>query len=129
MESFKSKLLSALSPGNWRGFGTDKDKLKIEEGDVTLTKGPNGPVTKLSNDLKLKLCKPWENALILKNMGRTHTLNFTVSKLRQKWSLIGHWQLTDLDEDYFVARFQMLEDLEAILTGGPWVIPNQYLAV
>ena len=35
----------------------------------------------------------------------------------------------DLDEGYFVARFQMLEDLEAVLTGGPWVIANQYLAI
>ncbi|KAK0597374.1 hypothetical protein LWI29_024653 [Acer saccharum] len=124
VESFKSKLLSASSPDNWRGFGTEKEKLKIEEGDVTVMEGLNGPVMKLSEELKLKLCKSRENALILKNMGRTHTLNFMISKLRRKWPLIGHWQLTDLDDGYFDAWFQMLEDLEAVLTGGPWVIAN-----
>ena len=59
VESFKSKLLNASSPDNWHGFGTDKEKLKIEEGDITITEGPNGPIMKLSEDLKLKLCKPW----------------------------------------------------------------------
>ncbi|KAK3212009.1 hypothetical protein Dsin_016715 [Dipteronia sinensis] len=62
-------------------------------------------------------------------MGRSHTLNFMLSKLTQKWSLIGHWQLTDLGDGYFVARFQMKEDLDYVLTSGPWVIANQYLMV
>ncbi|KAK3228048.1 hypothetical protein Dsin_007910 [Dipteronia sinensis] len=71
---------------------------------------------KLSENLKLKLCKSWENSVILKIMGRTHTLNFMLAKLRQKWPLIGHWQLTDLDHGYFVARFQKLEDLRLFPT-------------
>ncbi|KAK3184851.1 hypothetical protein Dsin_032137 [Dipteronia sinensis] len=84
---------------------------------------------KLSPKLKEQLHKPWSNALILKNMGRSHTLNFMLTKLNQKWNLIGQWQLTDLGEGYFVARFQMKEDLDYVLIGGPWVITNQYLAV
>ncbi|KAK2653253.1 hypothetical protein Ddye_013109 [Dipteronia dyeriana] len=56
-------------------------------------------------------------------------LNFMISKLRQKWSLIGNWRLTDLEYGYFVVRFQMPESLEFGLTGGPWVIANQYLVV
>ncbi|KAL5804564.1 hypothetical protein ACOSQ3_031364 [Xanthoceras sorbifolium] len=38
----------------------------------------------ISNELKQKLHKPSENALILKNMGRAHTFNFMVRKMRQK---------------------------------------------
>ncbi|KAK3220958.1 hypothetical protein Dsin_014928 [Dipteronia sinensis] len=129
MKSFKSKLLNTSNPGIRHGLHNDKDKPQIEEGDVTLTDGPNCPAMNLLEKLKLKLCKHWENALILKIMGRTHTLNFMLAKLRQKWPLIGHWQLTDLDHGYFVARFQMLEDLETVLTGRPWVIANQYLIV
>ncbi|KAK3232509.1 hypothetical protein Dsin_004390 [Dipteronia sinensis] len=106
-ESFKSKLLSASSPNQWHGFGTGKEKLKIKEGDITIIEGPNGPAMMLLADLKQQLCKPWENALILKIMGRNHTLNFMHAKLRQKWQLIGQWQLTDLEGGYFVVRFQM----------------------
>ncbi|KAK0578033.1 hypothetical protein LWI29_003961 [Acer saccharum] len=118
-ESFKSKLLSACNPNQWQGFSSGRGKLKISEGDITISEGLNGPSMKLSEDLKNQLCKPWSNALILKVMGRNHTLNFMQAKLRQKWQLIGHWQLTDLEEGYFVVRFQMLADLEYVLTEGP----------
>ncbi|KAK0587068.1 hypothetical protein LWI29_016800 [Acer saccharum] len=52
-------------------------------------------------------------------MRRPHTLNFILVKFRQKWQLIGQWQLTDLEDGYFMARFHMREDLEFVLTGGP----------
>ncbi|KAK2642539.1 hypothetical protein Ddye_024302 [Dipteronia dyeriana] len=65
-KSFKTKLLSASSPDSWKGFGTGKQKLTIEDGDISYLDGPNGTLMKLSEELKLKLCKPWENALILK---------------------------------------------------------------
>ncbi|KAK2641187.1 hypothetical protein Ddye_022950 [Dipteronia dyeriana] len=35
----------------------------------------------------------------------------------------------DLGEGYFVARFQMKEDMDFVLTNGPWVIANQYLVI
>ncbi|KAL5857254.1 hypothetical protein ACOSQ3_004712 [Xanthoceras sorbifolium] len=81
------------------------------------------------SEVDTKLHKPWANALILKIMRRTHTLNFMTQKLQQKWTLIGHWQLTDLDDKYYIARFQMKEDMDAVLTGGPWIITNKYLVV
>ncbi|KAK2643718.1 hypothetical protein Ddye_018913 [Dipteronia dyeriana] len=117
-ESFKSKLLSASKEilGMDLVLKTEKEKLIIEQGDISFLDGPNGPMMKLSEDLKLKLCKPWENALILKIMGRSRTLNFMISKLRQKWPLI-------------VARFQMPDDLNFVLTEGTWVIANQYLVI
>ena len=104
-------------PSNWSGFGVDKGKLKIGEGDVMIIDGTYGHAMKLSDDLKIQLCKPWANALILKVIGRLHSLNFMLSRLRQIWKVISHWQLTDLENGYFVARFQMYEDFEFVLTG------------
>ncbi|KAK2643932.1 hypothetical protein Ddye_019127 [Dipteronia dyeriana] len=45
--------------------------------------------------------------------------------------MVSYWarQLTDLEEGYFVARFQMKDDLDYVLTNRPWVISNQYLVV
>ncbi|KAK3195831.1 hypothetical protein Dsin_027141 [Dipteronia sinensis] len=117
------------SPSSWSGFGASKERLKIEQDDVMISDGPNGPIMKLSPKLKEQLYKPWANALILNNIGRAHTLTFMITKLSQKWTLIGQWQLTDLGEGYFVARFQMKEDLDYVLTSGPWIIANQYLVV
>ncbi|KAL5760949.1 hypothetical protein ACOSQ2_019787 [Xanthoceras sorbifolium] len=129
VDSFKTKLLGVSNPSNWKGFGDGKEKITIEDSDFVLVEGSNGQDVILSEELKSKLCKPWANVLILKIMGRSHSLNFMIQKLTQKWSLVGQWQLTDLEDGYFVARFQFVADLEYVLTEGPWMVTNQYLVV
>ncbi|KAL5846682.1 hypothetical protein ACOSQ3_010206 [Xanthoceras sorbifolium] len=129
VDSFKTKLLGVSNPSNWKGFGDGKEKITIEDSDFVLVEGSNGQDVILSEELKSKLRKPWVNALILKIMGRSHSLNFMIQKLTQKWSLVGQWQLTDLEDGYFVARFQFVADLEYVLTEGPWMVTNQYLVV
>ncbi|KAL5797474.1 hypothetical protein ACOSQ2_002294 [Xanthoceras sorbifolium] len=129
VDSFKTKLLEVSNPSNWKGFGDGKENITIEDSDFVLVEGSNGQDVILSEELKSKLRKPWANALILKIMGRSHSLNFMIQKLTQKWSLVGQWQLTDLEDGYFIARFQFVADLEYVLTGGPWMVINQYLVV
>ncbi|KAL5803163.1 hypothetical protein ACOSQ4_031468 [Xanthoceras sorbifolium] len=123
--SFKSRLLGLSNPSTWEGFGAKRERIKFEEDDVIITEDLEGPVMTLSPSIKEQLCKPWERALILKVMGRTHTLSFMRTKA--KWKLIGQWQLTDLDDGYFIMRFQFKDDLEHVLSGGPWFIMNQYV--
>ncbi|KAL5746002.1 hypothetical protein ACOSP7_027148 [Xanthoceras sorbifolium] len=118
-----------MNPSSWQGIGVRKEPLKIEDGDIVLTEGPYGPDVVLSYELKKKLSKPWTNALILKIMRRSHSLNFMIQKLRQKWNLIGQWQLTDLEDGYFMVRFQFVADMEHVLTEGPWMITNQCLVI
>ena len=105
MGSFKSKLMNMSTPSSWSGLGSNNERIKIKEDDIQISEGPDGPRMTLSHSLKEQLHRPRANALILKNMGRTHTLSFMLTKLTQKWTLIGQWQLTDLGEGYFVARF------------------------
>ncbi|KAL5753236.1 hypothetical protein ACOSQ2_023743 [Xanthoceras sorbifolium] len=127
--SFKTKLIRSSNTGEWSGFGSGNPLVSIDDDDIVYGEGEFGPSMKFSIKLKEKLAKPWFNAVILKIMGRPHSLNFMLQKLRQKWSLVGHWQLTDLEDGYFVARFQFYADLVYVLTGGPCVIVNQYLVV
>ncbi|KAL5822936.1 hypothetical protein ACOSQ4_020836 [Xanthoceras sorbifolium] len=60
--SFKSKLLGMASSNSWKGFGTRKKRLQIEDGDIVFTEGPYGPDVLLSDELKAKLRKPWTNS-------------------------------------------------------------------
>ncbi|XP_020421299.1 uncharacterized protein LOC18774519 [Prunus persica] len=76
-----------------------------------------------------RLCRPWKNALIIKLLGRSHTYNYLHDRLHQKWSLKGEWKLIDLVNDYFVVKFELEEDLNFVLTGGPWIIASQYLVM
>lgn len=39
------------------------------------------------------------------------------------------FKLMDIENAYFLAKFQRAEDYEKILSQGPWLIFNQYLTV
>ncbi|ONI30094.1 hypothetical protein PRUPE_1G231200 [Prunus persica] len=69
------------------------------------------------------------NALIIRLLGRSHTYNYLHARLQQKWSLNRGWKLVDLVNDYFVVRFELEEDLNFVLIGGPWIIAGQYLVM
>lgn len=58
MGSFKSKLMSMSTPSSWSGYGTRKEKLKIDPDDILISKRPNGPIMKLSPKFKAQLHKP-----------------------------------------------------------------------
>ncbi|KAB2600088.1 hypothetical protein D8674_010359 [Pyrus ussuriensis x Pyrus communis] len=82
-----------------------------------------------SDNAMEKLCHPWSNALIIKLVGKSHTYNFLLNGLRQNWQLKGGMQLIDLDHDFYIAKFDLEEDREFLLTGGPWIIARQYLTI
>ncbi|KAL5812857.1 hypothetical protein ACOSQ3_027807 [Xanthoceras sorbifolium] len=92
--SFKSKLFIMASLGTWYRFGSMREKLRIWEEDIAVKESPNGLAMKLSMHLKNQLKRPWINAVVLKVMGKPHTLNYMLkqfgkTKLKQKWSLLG----------------------------------------
>lgn len=39
------------------------------------------------------------------------------------------WKLVDLVNDYYVVKFELEEDLNFVLTRGPWIITGQYLVM
>lgn len=43
--------------------------------------------------------------------------------------LKGRWKLVDLVNDYYVVKFELEEDLNFVLTRGPWIITGQYLVM
>jgi hypothetical protein len=49
--------------------------------------------------------------------------------LRRKWKLRGGWQLIDIPNDYFVVKFNLEEDANHVLCGGPWILAGQTLVV
>ncbi|XP_039009688.1 uncharacterized protein LOC120138191 [Hibiscus syriacus] len=52
-------------------------------------------------------------------MNRIHTL----------WKPIGNFNLIDLENDYYLVKFEDIEDYMRVLTDGPWMIYGSYLTV
>ncbi|BFG35191.1 hypothetical protein CerSpe_214650 [Prunus speciosa] len=125
--SFRDKLMDTVNLAKNEGIDVNcleanYDDLN-DETDVVVSHGERGP------SIQYQLCKPWQNALIIKLLGRSHTYTNLHARLQQKWSLKGGWKLVDLVNDYFVVKFELAEDLNFVLTGGPWIIPGQYLVM
>ncbi|CAL2225696.1 unnamed protein product [Prunus armeniaca] len=97
--------------------------------DVVISRGECGPSIQFSDRAMDRFYKPWQNALIVKLLGRSHTYNYLRARLQQNWILKGEWKLIDLINDYFVVKFELEEDLNFVLIGGPWIIAGQYLVM
>ncbi|VVA31373.1 PREDICTED: reverse mRNAase [Prunus dulcis] len=78
---------------------------------------------KVSGDFGL----PWRTAVILKLMGRPLSYAFLRTFLLHKWDLKGPMSLIDLENNYFFAKFLLVEDMRYVLSGGPWQIAGQYV--
>ncbi|XP_015940937.1 uncharacterized protein LOC107466473 [Arachis duranensis] len=50
-------------------------------------------------------------------------------KLRTVWRIKGGFDLLDMGFDYFLVKFDVAEEREKILLGGPWMIEGNYVAV
>ncbi|CAL2228834.1 unnamed protein product [Prunus armeniaca] len=133
VESFRDKLMNKVNLE--KNVGVDISSLDAnyddlnDDEDVQISQGERGPSIQFSDRAKDRLCKPWRNALIVKLLGKSHTYNYIHARLQQKWSLKGAWKLVDLVNDYYVVKFDLEEDLNFVLTGGPWIIAGQYLVM
>lgn len=124
--SFRDKLMNQVNLAKNVGVAVDSldvdyDELTDNE-DVVTSCGDRGPSIQFSDRAINRLCQPWKNAIIIKLLGRSHTYNYLRDRLQQKWSLKDDWKLIDLVNDYFVVKFDMEDDMNFVLTGGPWII-------
>ncbi|CAL8167542.1 unnamed protein product [Prunus armeniaca] len=102
-------------------FGMAEDQLVIGDDDF-LIKQREIPSIQFSKKVKSYLYRPWHTAVILKLMGRPMSYVFLRTRLLQKWDLKGPMSLIDLENNYFIAKFLLVEDMRYVLSGGTWKI-------
>ncbi|BFG20178.1 hypothetical protein CerSpe_064520 [Prunus speciosa] len=127
--SFRDRLMNQVNLTKNSGIAVDSlevDYIDLtDEDDVVTSRGTRGPSIQFLDRAMTRFCQPWKNALIIKLLGRSHTYNYLRDRLQQKWNLKGQWKLVDLVNDYFVVQFDLEEDLNYVLTEGPWIISGQ----
>ncbi|CAL2230117.1 unnamed protein product [Prunus armeniaca] len=122
-------------PMNIGRFGLNKedleeDRVKIEDDDFEVSEGSRGPCIRFSEKVKDRLYRPWQNVIIIKLMGKAHAYNFLLTRLKQKWSMLkGPMSLIDLENNFYIVRFALEEDMRYVFSGGPWTIAVQSLVM
>lgn len=96
----------------------------LGDDDYVIKRG-SCPSIQFSDKIKCSLYRPWRTTVIIKLMGRRLAFTFLRTCLLKKWDLKGPMSLIDLENNYFIVKFLLEEDMKYVLTGGPWQIAGQ----
>ncbi|XP_045804092.1 uncharacterized protein LOC123897478 [Trifolium pratense] len=97
---------------------------------VTLEEG-NRLLPKVTMDEKLfqELCNPWKEALVVKLLGKNVGFNMMKDRLQKLWRLTGGFEIMNVDNGFYMVKCELLADREKIMSAGPWMLFDHYLAV
>ncbi|XP_039036627.1 uncharacterized protein LOC120173595 [Hibiscus syriacus] len=70
-----------------------------------------------------------KQVVITKLLGKKIGYKALINRIYALWNLIGNFNLIGLENDYFLVKFENLEDYTRVLTEGPWMIYGSYLTV
>ena len=111
-------------------FGLSNDMDEDVQSDSETGDGTEGNlVVCLSREEKSRIRAVWRKALIIKAFGRKVGYNYLYPKICNLWNSCEKMDCIDLGSDYFLIKFDLEEDVDRVLKGGPWVIGQQFLAI
>ncbi|KAB5557133.1 hypothetical protein DKX38_008042 [Salix brachista] len=92
-------------------FGKAEDNMVIGDEDYIIQQR-EVPSIQFSDKIKKCLFRPWKSAIIIKLMGRSFTFNFLRERLLRRWQLKGPMTLIDLENNFFIVKFLLEEDMK-----------------
>ncbi|KAJ4842005.1 hypothetical protein Tsubulata_044327 [Turnera subulata] len=107
----------------------EEDEAEVEPGDIIVGSVDRIPSLDLSPTFQQRLEKRWEKAVFVKLLGKNISYRALTSKISSLWKLKGHFKVIDLENKFFVVRFDKKEDYIHCLVRGPWSVFNSALCV
>ena len=129
--SFKDKLMGDIPDAFSQAFNivdSMEDESDSDEGEVEALREGLATVN-FSKDFKRQIRKPWGCAFIVKVFGRSMGFTFLHNRLLSLWKPTGRLECVDLGHGFFLTRFSLREDYDAILKKGPWFIGEHFLSI
>ncbi|KAL4287091.1 hypothetical protein AHAS_Ahas19G0151500 [Arachis hypogaea] len=109
---------------------TDMEESDDEDTEIIVKKLPNGIYNLvIGKGVKRELRKEWWDTLIVKLLGRKISLLALKRRLEVLWGKKGSINVIDLGNDFFLVKFFSSEDLDFVLTEGPWKILDHFLTI
>ena len=128
--SYRDKLVGCIPGAFERAFGFDSNMQEDVESDNEDEFAQDGNLRVcFSREEKTRMRAPWYQGLIIKPFGKKVGYPYLVSKIQSKWNPKGGMDCIDLGFDFFLIKFELREDVDYILKGGPWFIGQHFLAI
>ncbi|KAJ1416228.1 Zinc finger, CCHC-type [Sesbania bispinosa] len=90
---------------------------------------PLCPVVRLSEEERKAIQIPWKRALLVKLLGKRMGLKYFHAHLIKLWRPRARLEVIDLDNEYFVIRFEDYDDLVHMLEDGSWMLADHYIVI
>ncbi|KAH1213844.1 hypothetical protein GmHk_14G041722 [Glycine max] len=127
----KRNLMDRRSLGDWittsaTKSGPIKEKLaKIVFEDDNHLK----PIVHIDDSVFNGLYAPWQDALVVKLLGKNIGFQAIKDCLTRIWKLVAGFDILDIGNHFYMVKFDTTEDRQKVIDGGPWMIFYHYLTV
>lgn len=106
------------------------DLLKEELASITYEdSNPLKPMVHIKDSVFEGLCAPWQDALVIKLLGKSIGYHTMRDRLGRIWKLVAGFDILDIGNDYFMVKFEHEGDRTKVMDEGPWMIFYHYLTV
>ncbi|KAJ4845063.1 hypothetical protein Tsubulata_015507 [Turnera subulata] len=130
LASYRTKLMTNTQRqgegGNWP---EEEEEVTVEPGDIIIGCEGNLPSLDLSIAFQKRLEKRWEQSVIVKLLGKNISYRVLTARLKSLWQPSAPFKLIDLENNFYVVKFQNKQDYLHSLVDGPWSIFNSALCV
>ncbi|PPS05899.1 hypothetical protein GOBAR_AA14745 [Gossypium barbadense] len=126
--SWRDKLFGHSSKDVFNG-SEEKKVIDILEGDIQKTFVNGVPFITFSNRIHQILIQGMDNTMILKLLGCNIGFSVLQNKIYNMWKPSTRLHMMDIENGYFLVKFQNKLDCKKALFEGPWTIFGQYLTV
>lgn len=75
------------------------------------------------------LCAPWQDALVVKLLGKRLGYFTMKDKLSRLWKLSAGFDILDIGNGYYMAKFDVEGDRMKVMDEGLWMVFDHYLTV
>ncbi|MBA0708988.1 hypothetical protein Golax_024061 [Gossypium laxum] len=130
--SWKEKLLGIVRDSRREIFGIEMDEeddFVSAEGDITSSFVNGIPSINFFDKVNQFLIKDMANIMVINLLRRNIGYVALQNKVYSLWKPSKPFQMMDIENDYFLAKFQKSDDFERVLSQVPWIIYGQYLTV
>lgn len=107
----------------------EENEVVSDDDDIDREEDPECPEVRLTKEEKIRLRKPWKCSLIIKVLGRKVGYTYLCKQLHKLWHPKAKMELVALDDEYFLVKFNSVDDYEFAKYSGPWMILEHYLIV
>ncbi|KAE8733049.1 hypothetical protein F3Y22_tig00001644pilonHSYRG00459 [Hibiscus syriacus] len=106
-----------------------REELELTDRDCIIGKTEEFPTIKFSERVHNLIDKNMQNSVIVRLLGRTIGFKDLETRIQSLRHPQGRFKLVDLENNYFIVRFEYEEDYLKVLTEGRWTIYDSYLTV